>query len=103
MELEAEVFDFGRRLRSLREKVQLTQDQLADKTGISRSSLYRYESSYHIPDGNVIKKLAGALYTTSDYLLGISDAPTIAVHNLTPKQQRLIYEVIAEFIDRDNG
>lgn len=102
MDLDSEVFDFGRRLRHLREKAQLTQDQLADKAGISRSSLYRYESSQHIPDGEVIKKLAMTLHTSSDYLLGISNTPIIAIHNLTSEQEKLIYGFISEFIDRKN-
>lgn len=102
MDSDSIAFDFGCRLHDLREKAHLTQGQLARKAGISRSSLYRYENSQYIPDGNVIKKLAITLHTSADYLLGISDAPTIAIHNLTSEQERLIYDFISFVTDKDS-
>ena len=91
-------FDFGYRLHKLRVKAQLTQEQLASKAGISRSSLYRYENSHNIPDGIIIKKLALALQTSADYLLGISNTSAIILRNLTDKQERLVYDFISEFV-----
>ena len=93
-------FDFGVRLRHLRKEAKLTQEQWARRTGIGRSTLYRYESSQNLPDSVIVIRLALALHTTTDYLLGLSDAPMIKIYNLKPGQADVIYNFIEQFVDR---
>ena len=102
MSVDSKTFDFGLRLRELRENAKLSQKQLSGKIGISRSSLYRYESSQRIPEGQIVKRLAIVLNTTADYLLGITDAPTIKIHNLKPGQAEVIYDFIEQFIESED-
>ena len=51
----------GQRIRSLRKKNDLTQEKLAEKAGISRTTLAMIENEKAIPDGNTIAALVKAL------------------------------------------
>ncbi|MBE3586531.1 MAG: helix-turn-helix transcriptional regulator [Thermoanaerobacter sp.] len=60
----------GKRIKELREQLGLTQEELAEKVGISRSALANYESGLREPKGDILVRFANALNTTTDYLLG---------------------------------
>lgn len=60
----------GEKIKETRETLMLTQSALAARTGISRVSIGNYERGNRIPNSNVLKKIANALHTTPDYLLG---------------------------------
>lgn len=64
---------FGKRLKLLRKKYRLTQKDLADKLGISPSSIGMFEQGRRQPDPEMLKKLSSLFNVTSDYMLGISD------------------------------
>ncbi|MED1643688.1 helix-turn-helix transcriptional regulator [Brevibacillus agri] len=63
----------GQRIKSLREKQGLSQDELASRLGMNRTNVSNYESGRTVPPGNVIRALADLLKTNADYLLGRSD------------------------------
>ncbi len=65
----------GNRISDLRNKFNLTQDQLAKKVGISRSALSHYEKDRRDPDYDTLKMLANFFEVTTDYLLGRTDDP----------------------------
>lgn len=65
----------GDRIEYLRKKLNLTQKQLAEKAGITEASLSRYENNLREPKAEIISKLAIALGTTTDFLLGQTDNP----------------------------
>ena len=50
--------NFGKRLSSLRDKMGLSQIELAKRTGISRQSIHNYESGSVIPRASIMIKLA---------------------------------------------
>lgn len=49
---------FGIRLRYLRKQDNLTQQQLADKLGMAKSSISMYENGHHEPDFETLEKIA---------------------------------------------
>ena len=59
----------GEKLKSARLALDMSQTELAKKTGISERSLYTYEQMGAIPRINNIKKLADALNVTVTYLM----------------------------------
>ena len=65
--------EFGERLRSLRKGIKLTRKQLADMIGLSDRAIDYYEGGFRIPTGDIYMKLAAALNTTTDYLLGLGN------------------------------
>ena len=60
---------FALRLKELREKAGLTVDQLAEKSGISRTTLYSWESLDRSPVSEELPKLAESLGVTLRNLL----------------------------------
>ena len=57
----AEVLYIGDRLRTLRKRKLLTQEQLAERSGIAASTVIRIERNQVEPQGATIRKLAEAL------------------------------------------
>ncbi len=60
---------FGEKLKSARLALDLSQKELAEKTGISERSLYSYEQNGILPRSGNIRKLADALNVSVGYLL----------------------------------
>ena len=56
-----EVLYIGDRLRDLRKRALLTQEQLAERSGIATSTVIRIERNQVEPQGRTIRKLAEAL------------------------------------------
>ncbi len=72
--------DFGNTLKKLRLQEGLTQQQLADKLGVTKSVVSYYELQERYPSPEVLTKLASIFHVTTDYLLGIERSETV---NLT--------------------
>ena len=64
---------FGSRIVELRKIKEMTQHQLADALGISRSALSLYEIEKREPDLTTLNKLANYFNVSTDYLLGKTD------------------------------
>ena len=66
----------GERIKTRRKQLELSADQLADVLGISRSTMFRYESGYieKFPTSS-LEPIAKALHTSVKYLLGWTDDP----------------------------
>lgn len=82
------------RLRQSRDEKGLTQQELADATGISIAQIQRYEDEEGtvMPSVDKLGALAKALDKSADYLMGLSDHPhgELTFKDLTPEEQRLI-------------
>lgn len=61
------------RLVQLRKEAKLTQHELADKIGMTVSSVSMYEVGAREPSPKVLSRLAKLFDVSTDYLLGISD------------------------------
>jgi transcriptional regulator with XRE-family HTH domain len=59
----------GARLRELRRARALTQEELAEKAGVSPSTIVDIERGKHEPQIRTLRKLARALDTTPDKLV----------------------------------
>ena len=60
---------FGEKLKTLRLSLNLSQSELAKKTGISERSLYTYEQTGTLPRSSNLRKIADALRVSVSYLL----------------------------------
>lgn len=60
---------FGEKLRTIRLSLNLSQSELAEKTGISERSLYTYEQTGTLPRSSNLRKIADALNVSVSYLL----------------------------------
>ena len=64
---------FAEKVKELRTKKGLSQQQLADAIGVSRRTIINYESGIYPRDRNQFKRLAEVLETNEDYLLTESE------------------------------
>lgn len=66
----------GQRIKARRKQVEMSADTLAEKLGISRSTVFRYENGdiEKMPI-DIIKPIATALNTSVDYLMGWEEDP----------------------------
>lgn len=88
--------DFGDILKSLRQDAALTQQQLADRIGVTKSTVSYYELSERAPSPEVLIKLAGIFHVTTDYLLGIEhDRTTLDVSGLDSEDVKAVRQVVA--------
>lgn len=63
----------GELIRALRKQANLTQAQLAEKVGVSKTSIASWENDYYSPEGENLYNLADTLNVSVDYLLGRTD------------------------------
>lgn len=60
----------GKIIAALRDKKGLSQTELADKSGVSRVMIGKYERGEAMPSIDAAKKIADALEVSLDYLVG---------------------------------
>ncbi|UZQ49801.1 helix-turn-helix domain-containing protein [Clostridium kluyveri] len=75
--------NFGNILSDLRNKANITQQELANVLGISRGTIGMYEIGKRDPDTDTLLKIAKYFDVSIDYLLGHSDVrnPYIDIQN----------------------
>ena len=66
---------FPERLRNARQMRELSQSDLAEKTGLQPSAVSHFETGRRAPSFDNLKVLSDALQVTTDYLLGRVDQP----------------------------
>ena len=84
----------GERIKELRKKHNITQEQLAEKLGISFQAVSKWENNVAFPDITLIPVLAIFFGVTADYLFGLTndtdeicdtDDQVIEIKMITPK------------------
>lgn len=65
---------FTKRLNEL--KGNMSDTEFAEMLGISRNTIGYFTRGERLPNAESLRVLAAALHTTTDYLLGLTDAPT---------------------------
>lgn len=101
---------FKDRLRAARELRQLSQGELAAKSGLPPSSIAHFEGGSRKPSFDNLKRLAVALMVTTDYLIGRVDSPEVAessdplyrhIKELKGKDRDLAADFLKMLADRD--
>jgi transcriptional regulator with XRE-family HTH domain len=62
---------FNKKLRNLRKKSNMSVNELAQKIGLSNSSIRMYETGDRIPPADILIKIAKTFGVSSDYLLDL--------------------------------
>lgn len=66
----------GSRLRQQRKQRKLTQEDVAQRIGVARTTYAMYEQNSREPDNETLQKLADFFEVSVDYLLGRTDDPS---------------------------
>ena len=74
--------NFGNILKRLRLQEGLTQQQLADKLGITKSVVSYYELQERYPSPEILMKLSAIFHVSTDYLLGLDRTETVDLTGL---------------------
>ena len=89
--------NFPERLKELRAMHELTQEEFASKSGLSRSAVGMYESGKREPSFEILEKIADFFNVDMNYLLGKSDTTTrlfnehvSPISNLVPIERKQI-------------
>ena len=93
----------GERIISLRTAASLSQGQLADRMGVSRQAVSKWENDLSCPDITLLPQLARLFDVTTDELLGNTGHPETT---LLPKEERkpikdMILRVVVNSKDGD--
>jgi len=89
-------FDFGTKLKTLRIQAGLTQKQLAEQIGVTKSVVSFHELRERAPSPEVLIKLAAVFHVTSDYLLGIESERTIDISGLNDEDEQAVRLIVEQ-------
>mgnify|MGYP002705421674 CR=1 FL=1 len=98
---EKELTDLIERIKERRLKLEMSYQDLSDATGISKSTLQRYETGYikKVPI-NQIEILAKALHTTPSYLMGwdntVTEATSVTLTTQTKKVPKDLKKILED-------
>ena len=82
------------RIKSLREKQNITQSELAKQLGITRSSVNAWKMGISVPSTQCIVELAHIVHVSTDYLLRVNTTSTISVAGLTDQDIEIVNSLI---------
>lgn len=81
----------------MRNKKRLSQEQVAKRLNLTKSSISGYENNVIMPNIDTIRAFSMLYGTTSDYLLGLEKKESIEIDGLTQRQKDIIETLILEF------
>ena len=93
----------GERIRTKRKEYHISQTDLANRVGITKQSLYKYEKGIitNIPS-DTIERLASALHCTPAYIMGWDEKKILNTRSLEYPPEIMKYAaMIAELSEED--
>lgn len=93
--------DFGNKLKQLRLQEGLTQQQLADRLGVTKSVVSYYELQERYPSPDVLIKLAAIFHVTTDYLLGLDRRSLVDLTGLNDEDIITVKRLITSLKNKD--
>ncbi len=86
--------NFGAILKSLRIRDDMTQAQLAQKLGLTKSVISAYETGIRQPSYDVLIHIAGIFDVSTDYLLEVERKRDIDFSGLTPEETDALINLV---------
>lgn len=84
---------WNKRIKDLREDHDLTQDELAQKIGISKRTLLRYESGASEPTIGILISLSLLFNVSIDYIAGSKDTEAIESISVVNELDNIIEQI----------
>lgn len=88
------VYDFGLRLKELREGKRLSQSDVAERLGVTRATISGYECNTITPSVEQLVKLAVLYNASLDYIMGMESRSYLYLDDLSESQQKTILDVV---------
>lgn len=103
MKRGVKIVEFGTKLKDLRTQAGLTQKQLGDRIGVTKSVISFYELQERCPSPEVLVKIAAIFRVSTDYLLGIEKNSFIDVSGLDNHDIKVIRDMIELLREKNNN
>lgn len=78
----------------------MTQQQLAERVGISKAMISAYETEMRYPSYDVLIKLAATFGVSTDYLLGLDKKKTIDITDLNEEEMQIVMTLLSVLRNR---
>lgn len=88
------VYDFGIRLKELRESKHLSQSDVARRLGMTRSTVSGYECNTITPSLEQLVNMAVLYNSSLDYIMGMDNRTYIYLDDLSQSQQQTILDMV---------
>ena len=99
------VYDFGIRLKELREAKHLSQKEVAGRLDVTRATISGYERNTITPSVDQLVKLAVLYNTSLDYMMGMENRTHLYLDDLSKTQQKTVLDIVErlkeEFLGSD--
>lgn len=86
--------DFGNTLKTLRLHEEMTQAQLSQKLGLTKSVISAYETGLRLPSYDVLIHIALIFKVSTDYLLGVEQKDSLDLSGLTQNEKSALLALI---------
>ena len=90
----------GQRITEKRKALGLTQEALGNELGVSRQTVYKWESDGGLPEIEKLVALSRRFGVTVGWLLGVEDAPETAPAPESPELTERQLQMVEEIVDR---
>ena len=81
-------------IKKLRKEKHLTQEELANRVGVSKAMISAYETEIRYPSYDVLIKLSAVFGVTTDYLLGLEKRRVVDITGLNDEEAELVVSMI---------
>ena len=85
------------RIKTLREQAGMSQEKLAKRLGITRSSVNAWEMGISVPTAAKLVELSLFFHVSTDYILGLETREFIALDGLDGEQKGILYALLQYF------
>ena len=89
----------GNNIKALRNEYKLTQSELAQKLGVTKSTVSAYENDARLPSYDVLIRLSQVFRTSTDSIINDTGAKTIDVSNLDAEQIMTVERLISYLLE----
>ncbi len=88
----------GQRIAAKRRELDLSQEALGEALGVSRQSIYKWESDSSLPDVDKLVALSRLFHVSVGWLLGVEEDQEEHISNdLSPAQLKLVEEILSRY------
>ena len=88
----------GQRIAAKRRELDLSQEGLGEALGVSRQSIYKWESDSSLPDVDKLVALSRLFHVSVGWLLGVEEDQEEHISNdLSPAQLKLVEEILSRY------
>lgn len=79
--------ELGSKLSICRQNMNMTQEELAGKLGVTPQAISMYERNVRMPDVSLLSQLCKILGVSADYLLGLDENKSLSCGNVSYQEE----------------